>query len=230
MFASLSFKSAPAPAPVSRNSGAKLPIDDFAALDRVGTVVSFDQDRPLFHDGDAAEHYFKVLTGAVRCCKLLADGRRHVSAFYLPGDFFGFDATANYLFTAEAVTDTSVVRYARRSVEALAQQEPRFGRRLLGIACRGLSTAQQQLVLLGRMTAEERIASFLLNLADRNGGSGRVVLAMNRTDIGDHLGLTMETVSRGLNRLKREGVIDLESSHQILIRDRNALEELVDLI
>ena len=202
--------------------------DDFAALDHIGTVLSLSREDVLFYEGDTADHYFKVVTGAIRFCKLLADGRRHVSDFYLPGDFIGLDGEANYLFTAEAVTQTSVVRYTRRSVDALAWQEPRIGRQLLSIACHGLSLAQQKQVLLGRKSAEERIASFLLDLAGRNGETDRVSLPMSRTDIGDHLGLTMETVSRGLSHLKSEGIISLENSHQILFRDRDALEGLAD--
>lgn len=228
MPANLALQTLPARMPACKIAATTPPADEFAALDRVGTVVTLGRDQVLFYDGDAADHYFKVLTGAVRCCKLLADGRRHVSEFYLPGDFIGFDAAANYRFTAEAVTDTSVVRYTRRSVDTLASQEPRFGRRLLSIACRGLSSAQQKLVLLGRKTAEERIASFLLDLAGRGGDTDRVVLPMNRTDIADHLGLTMETVSRGLSHLKSEGIISLENSHHVLIRDRDALEELAE--
>jgi CRP-like cAMP-binding protein len=206
----------------------KAPGDEFAALERLGSVVSLQREAVLFHESDSAEHYFKVVTGAVRCCKFLADGRRHVSEFYLPGDFIGLDAEAAYQFTAEAVTDASVVRYTRRSVEALAAQEPRIGRRLLSIACHSLSAAQQKLVLLGRKTAEERIATFLLDIADRYGAADCVSLPMSRTDIGDHLGLTMETVSRGLSHLKSEGVIALESSHKIRIRNRDVLEDIAD--
>ena len=201
---------------------------DFAALDRVGTVLSLGRAEVLFFESDAAEHYFKVVSGAIRCCKLLADGRRHVSEFHLAGDFIGLDAETNYLFTAEAVTDTTVVRYARRKVDALAAQDPQIGRRMLSIVCHGLSAAQQQLVLLGRMTAEERIASFLLDLAERNGESDCVSLPMSRTDIGDHLGLTMETVSRSLSHLKSAGLIALENHHRIRFRDREALEELAE--
>ncbi len=205
------------------------PADEFAALDRLGSVVSLRREAVLFHESDPAEHYFKVVTGAIRCCKFLADGRRHVSEFYLPGDFIGLDAESAYQFTAEAVTETSLVRYTRRSVDALAAQEPRIGRHLFSIACHGLSAAQQKLVLLGRKTAEERIATFLLDIADRNGETDRVSLPMSRTDIGDHLGLTMETVSRELSHLKSEGVIALESSHKIVIRNRDALEDIADI-
>jgi CRP-like cAMP-binding protein len=204
------------------------PADELSALDRVGTVVALVRDGVLFYENDLAEHYFKVVSGAVRCCKLLADGRRHVSEFYLAGDFIGLDADASYIFTAEAVTATTLVRYSRRNVDLLMRQDPQIGRQLLKIACHSLSTTQQKLVGLARKTAEERIASFLLDLAERNGETDRVSLPMNRTDIGDHLGLTMETVSRELSRLKNDGVIDLENSHHIRFRDREALEDLAE--
>lgn len=202
--------------------------DELAALDRLGAVVTLRREEPLFFDGDPAEHYFKVVTGAVRSCKLLADGRRHVVDFYLPGDFIGLDAETDYRFTVEAVADATLVRYSRRSVDALAWQEPQIGRRLLGIARHGLSAAQDQMMLLGRKTAEERIASFLLGMARRSGAAERVQLPMTRTDMGDHLGLTMETVSRALSQLKKQGVIALDGSHAIMICDHDALEDIAE--
>ena len=168
------------------------------------------------------------VSGAVRSCKLLADGRRHVGDFYLTGDFIGLDAEANYIFTAEAVCDAIVVRYSRRSVDALAGQEPRIGHSLFRIACHGLSAAQQQMVLLGRKTAEERVASFILGLAERNGAADRISLPMTRSDIGDHLGLTIETVSRALTQLKKDGVIEFTGSHALVIRDRKTLANLAE--
>jgi CRP-like cAMP-binding protein len=204
--------------------------DGLGALDRLGSVVSLRREQPLFREADPAEFYFKVVSGAVRSCKLLADGRRHVGDFFLAGDFIGLDAEASYSFTAEAVTETIVVRYSRRSVDALAWQEPRVGHSLLRIVCHGLSAAQQQMVLLGRKTAEERIASFILGLAERNGAANRVSLPMTRSDIGDHLGLTMETVSRALTQLRKDGVIELTSSHELIIRDRETLADLAEAV
>jgi CRP-like cAMP-binding protein len=204
--------------------------NELGALDRMGTVVSLHREQPLFHEADPAESYFKVVAGAIRSCKLLADGRRHIGEFFLPGDFIGLDAQTGYLFTAEAVTDTTVVRYSRRSVDALAWQDPRIGHSLLRIACHGLSTAQTQMVLLGRKTAEERIASFILGLAERNGAADRVSLPMTRIDIGDHLGLTMETVSRALTQLRKDGVIAFTSSHELVIRDHGMLADLADAV
>ena len=204
------------------------PGDDLGTLDRLGTVVTLRREQPLFREGDRADFYFKVISGALRTCKLLADGRRHVGEFFLPGDFIGLTATSDYIFAAEAVSETVVVRYSRRSVDALALQEPRLGRRLFAIACESLSVAQHQMVLLGRKTAEERIASFVLDMAERGGDGDGITLPMTRTDIGDHLGLTMETVSRAFAQLKREGVIELKSTHNIVIRDRDALADLAD--
>lgn len=203
--------------------------DGLGALDRLGTVVSLRREQTLFHEADPAEFYFKVVSGAIRSCKLLADGRRHVGEFFLPGDFIGLDAETGYIFTAEAVSETTMVRYSRRSVDALAWQEPRIGHSLLRIACHGLSAAQQQMVLLSRKTAEERIASFILGLAERNGAADRVSLPMSRSDIGDHLGLTMETVSRALTQLKKDGVIGFTSSHELVICDRETLADLAEV-
>jgi len=213
--------SRPAPRPV------KAPVDEFASLERLGTVQILKRDETLFREADAAQYYFKVVQGALRSCKLLRDGRRHVGDFFLPGDFIGLDAEEQYSFSAEAIADTIVVRYARRSVEALAAQEPKIGRRLLSIACHSLNTAQQQMLLLSRKTAEERIASFLMGIAERKGGT-QIALPMTRTDIGDHLGLTMETVSRALAHLRNEGVIELKSSHDVRICNREALADLAE--
>lgn len=202
--------------------------DELGDLEPLGSVVTLCREQPLFHETDRAELYFKVVSGAMRSCTVLANGRRHVGEFFLPGDFIGLDAETSYAFTAEAVTDTTVLRYSRRRVDALAWLEPRIGRSLLRIACHGLVVARQQMVLLGRKTAEERIASFILGLADRNGAADRVALPMTRSDIGDHLGLTMETVCRALAQLKKDGVIEL-TIHELVIRDRDTLAGLAEM-
>jgi CRP/FNR family nitrogen fixation transcriptional regulator len=201
--------------------------DGIAVLDRVGTVVTIGREQPLFFEGDAAECYFKVVKGAVRSCKLLADGRRHIGEFFLAGDFIGLDAGETYRFAAEAVSETTLVRYARRKVDALIAQEPRIARSLVNIMRDGLSAARDHMALLGHMTAMERIASFLLNLEERC-DNGRVELPMTRTDIGDYLGLTMETVSRAFSQLRSDGIIKQRSVHEVAIIDRGALEALAD--
>jgi CRP/FNR family transcriptional regulator len=201
--------------------------EGIAVLDRLGTVVAVEREIPLFMEGDAADSYFKVVQGAVRSCKLLADGRRHVGDFFLPGDFIGLDAAERYAFTAEAVGVATVVRYVRRKVDALIGQDPQVAKSLVKIMRDGLGAARERMELLGHMTAMERVASFLLTMADR-GQDDSVTLPMTRTDIGDYLGLTMETVSRTFSQLTSEGIIKQKNPRMITIADRDALEELAD--
>lgn len=203
------------------------PLNEGAALDRVGTVVTITREQPLFFEGDPAECYFKVVKGAVRSCKLLADGRRHINDFFLAGDFIALDAGDAYPFAAEAVSDTTLIRYARRKVDALATQESRVAKYLVEIMRGNLSAARERMTLLGHMTAMERIASFLLGLAER-ADDRHIDLPMTRTDIGDYLGLTMETVSRAFSQLKSEGVIKQRGVHDVTIVDRDALEALAE--
>lgn len=201
------------------------PTESLAALDGVGAVIALHRDEPLFRPGDTAEFYFKVLKGAVRSCHVLADGRRHIGEFFLAGDFIGLDAAESYAFAAEAILDTALIRYSRRKVEALAAEEPRIGQSLVEIMRAGLAAARERMLLLGHMTAMERIASFLLDLSARR-DDGRINLPMTRTDIGDYLGLTMETVSRAFSQLKTDGIITQHGLHEFAIARRAALVEL----
>ncbi len=194
-------------------------------MDRVGAVITLRRDETLFRAGDTADFYFKVLRGAVRTCRLLADGRRHIGEFFLPGDFIGLDAAETYPVVAEAITETTLIRYSRRKVDALAAEEPIIARSLVEIMRAGLAAAREHMVLLGHMTAMERIASFLLDLSARR-GDGRISLPMTRTDIGDYLGLTMETVSRALSQLKVDGIVTQHGMHELAIADPAALVAL----
>ncbi len=202
--------------------------ENVAAFDRIGTVVVLRRDQPLFFEGDPAQHCFKVVSGTVRSCKLLADGRRHVSQFLLPGDFVGLESDGTYRFTVEAVNDATVMRYPRRAMDQLIEQQPRLGKRLLGMLSEGLSAAQAQMLLLGRKSAVERLASFLLSMSERSGESDSIALPMTRGDIADHLGLTIETVSRIFSQLKSQGVIQLKASNEVVIRRRDELEEIAE--
>ncbi len=202
-------------------------VDGMAALDQIGVIITVKRDEPLFFEGDAAEFYFKVISGAVRGCKLLADGRRHVGNFFLPGDFIGLDAAEYHAFSAEVVADTIMVRYARWKVHALADQELAIARSLVNVMRTELCAARNRMALLGQMSAMERIANFILMMADKS-GTRDISLPMTRTDIGDHLGLTIETVSRVFSRLKKDHIIEQQSLHHIRIADRDALVDLAD--
>ena len=198
--------------------------DAWAVLDRVGAVMTMRRDEVLFLAGDDADSYFKVLKGAVRSFQLLADGRRHIADFFLPGDFIALDAAETYPVAAEGVVETTLIRYSRHKVDALAAEQPAIAQSLVEIMRGGLAAARERMLLLGHMSAMERIASFLIGVSNRV-TDGRVSLPMNRTDIGDYLGLTMETVSRALSQLKNDGIIVQRSMHEFVIANRAALLE-----
>lgn len=200
--------------------------ESLSALDRIGRAVSLSRGETLFYEGDAALDCFKVISGALRSCRVLTDGRRHIAEFFLPGDFIALGAEEAYRFTVEAVTDTKLMRYPRHSVEQMTAAQPRLNRCLLDLLCRSLSAAQQQMLLLGRKNAVERMASFLLTMAGRASDGESVSLPMTRSDIADHLGLTTETVSRIFGQLKSQRVIQLNGASEVLVKDIDALEDL----
>lgn len=203
---------------------------DVLAAGNLGVTVSLSRNKTLFEEGDSADYSYRVISGAVRLCKLLPDGRRQISDFCLPGDTFGFIAEENYTLTAEAVEDTVLVRYSRQTMGEACKSVPGTSERVLAELLRELSTAKSHLVMLGRQTARERIASFLLMVLDRQPADkycdDRVYLPMGRQDIADYLGLTIETVSRAISELRRSGIVRALSTREILIRDVEALADI----
>src|SRR6185437_9850772 len=171
---------------------------------------------------DAAEYCYLVVSGCVRSVTVTEDGRRHVNEFFLQGDLFGWDTMEEYDFAAESVTPVTLRRYRRRGLEALADSDREVARMLRDLGAGQLRAARERMMLLGRKTAAERIASFLLTITARMQTPAQVELPMSRGDIADHLGLTIETVCRGLAQLRREGTIDLERT-KVAIRNRRAL-------
>jgi CRP/FNR family transcriptional regulator len=159
---------------------------------------------------------------------MLADGRRQVTGFLFPSDFLGLALRERYAYTAEALEQVKVCRYPKVKLEALLDRFPAMERRLLAVASNELAAAQDQMLLLGRKSAVERVASLLLILLRRSQlkrPTQALALPMNRTDIGDYLGLTIETVSRVLARLRRDGLIRFMTPQQIEIRDAARLAQ-----
>jgi CRP/FNR family nitrogen fixation transcriptional regulator len=183
-------------------------------------VRSFHKDTEIYCEGDEAAFFFQVVSGAVRTHKILSDGRRQIDAFHLPGDFFGLGCSGEHRFSAEAIGDASIVAYRRASLEALALSDPALARQVIDAMMRSLQRAQDHVVLLGRKSAVEKIASFLLELSGRLAHDDDLDLPMSRIDIADHLGLTIETVSRSLTQLERDGLISLPA-HRRAIKLRN---------
>jgi CRP/FNR family nitrogen fixation transcriptional regulator len=193
----------------------------------VGTRRTLARGQELFAEGEAITFFYKVISGTVRVCKLLSDGRRQIEAFQLPGDIFGLESGVHHRFTAEAVEDTVVLAFRRSQFASLVHDNPAFGDQLMSSVIHSLDRAQEHMVLLGRKTAQEKIATFLLDLSRRLAKSDRVELSMQRTDIADHLGLTIETVSRTLSQMVRDGLIKfVATGRTIVISDKARLQAL----
>jgi CRP/FNR family transcriptional regulator, nitrogen fixation regulation protein len=197
-----------------------------AATPTVGSVQSFTKDEEIFAEGDKAAYVYKVLSGVVRTSKLLSDGRRQIDAFHLAGDIFGIEAGDEYRFCAESVGDCVAVAYRRSHLAALTGSDAQLGQDMTMGMMRSLVRAQNHMLLLGRKSALEKIATFLLDMAARTADDSTLDLPMSRTDIADHLGLTIETVSRSFTQLERQGIIGLPSARRIVLSNRAALERL----
>ncbi|ESZ56202.1 MULTISPECIES: helix-turn-helix domain-containing protein [unclassified Mesorhizobium] len=179
-------------------------------------VNFFPAGSEIYAQGEKAGALYQVEFGAVRIYRLLADGRRQISAFHLAGETFGFEADTKHHFFAEAINATGVRAFRIGTGADMSHQ-------LLPLALKGLTRAQEHLLVLGRQNAIERVAAFLVDMAERQGGLRQVELPMSRMDIGDYLGLTIETVSRVFTRLKDKGVIRLLNLRSIEIVKHDAL-------
>lgn len=186
----------------------------------------------IFREGDAAENLYTITAGAVKLYKLLSDGRRQITAFLFPGDFFGISVNDNYAYTAETMSPVMLCRFPRRKLDALFAELPMLEKKLLGATTQELAAAQEQMLLLGRKTARERVATFLVVLRQRLCAKGNrsplFTLPMNRSDIADFLGLTIETVSRTMTGLKREGLIGLPDANHVSIERYDALLRIAE--
>lgn len=195
-------------------------------LRTAGTVVQVGEGQELFAEGGDADVFFKVVSGVVRVCKFLNDGRRQIEAFHVAGEVFGFELGGERSLSAEAVSDCTLISYRRRSIEMLAQKDENITRQLFQYAMQNLAHAQTHSLLLGRRGAAEKMASFLLGQAEHSADGHTVNLTMTRQDIADYLGLTIETVSRSLSLFERRGVIALANTRQVRLKNVEALEDL----
>lgn len=196
------------------------------ALDRIASTVQAARGETICYDGDEADACFRIESGCVRVSKTLADGRRHVVDFLYPGDFFGFTATDEYEGTAEAIVPTVLKRYPRLQLEAVAERDLSACNLLRRAISAGLATARARGMVLARLSAEERLAAFLVGFAGRSEGKRHLPLPMTRADIGDYLGLTIETVSRTFTKFRARGWITPVGAHDVQLVDLSRLVEL----
>ena len=206
------------------------PADQFSVIATcsgvIATEFSYRKDEEIYGEGEPSEYVYQVIRGAVRTYKLLNDGRRQIGAFHLAGDVFGLDPGSVHRLTAEAISDTTVRLVKRRSLEAAAGSNVRVAHNLWTMTAGDLRHAEDHMLLLGRKTAMERVATFLLEMDRRLVKTGMMALPMRRRDIGDYLGLTLETVSRTLSQLNDQGVLVFSSARQIVLRNRQHLADM----
>ena len=210
---------------------AALDTDQLAVLARSARKYEAGSGTELMGDAERVESYANVLSGVVKLTKTLSDGRQQIVGLQFAPDFLGRPFKAESDLNAEAATDVSLCAFPRASVERMMQASPELERRLYRQALKELDDARDWMVTLGRKTASERIASFLLMIARNTGPaagtdrtSARFDLPLTRADIADFLGLTIETVSRQLTRLRAEKIITIENNRHVVVADLSRLE------
>jgi CRP/FNR family transcriptional regulator len=210
-------------------------LGELAALAGIGVTVTACPGQTIVIEGDPIRHCFRIVSGTVRLYKAIADGRRQVIDFLGAGDCFGLTGLERHSYSAEAISPATLIRYSRQPLEAATDTNARLAQALFRLACSELDQARQQMLLLGRKSADEKMASFLLGLAARSERAGRqhpresmAHLPMSRQDMADYLGLTIETVSRTISRFRRLGLIDLIGRQHVALRRVARLRELAD--
>ncbi len=185
--------------------------DELVSFDRLVQHRTMPARTVLFEQGTAADFVFSVSEGTIRLFRLLPDGRRQIIGFAIKGDFLGTAMAERHEYAAEAVDTIKVCRIPRPAFQAMLDENPRLLKKLHEIAGREIHTSQDQIVLLGRKNAEERVAAFLLGYRERLARiltlSVHIPLPMSRQDIADYLGLTIETVSRTISKLARDKLL-----------------------
>lgn len=199
-------------------------LDD--AMDRLGSKMRFGRNEEIYAQGDEVEFLYRLVNGVIRTSRLAADGRRQVGDFYYAGDLFGLEPGPDHQFAAEALTDCEIQMVRRSSVRAFAG-DAELDRAILEATRTELQRVQEHVLLLGRKSARERVAGFLMSLAQGESNEG-VDLPMGRQDMADYLGLTIETVSRMLTQLQGDSIVEFPSTRRFRVKKWAALEQIVE--
>jgi CRP/FNR family transcriptional regulator, nitrogen fixation regulation protein len=195
------------------------------AMHLMGATMAYPRNTEIFGENEAADYLYKVISGSVRTYKILSDGRRQIGGFYLPGDIFGLEFADEHTLSAESITDCKVLVVKRSAINALAGRDATVAQQLFTLTGRELHRVQDRILLLIK-SAQERVASFLLEMSERVSGASAIELPMCRQDIADYLGLTIETVSRTLSSLEDLAAIEVPTSRRIVLRNRPALSRM----
>jgi len=198
----------------------------------ISSVRTVTPKEVIFCQDEPGDYVYEIIEGVVKLYMLTADGRMQITGFAYPGQILALDADVAYSTTAEAVTHTELCQYPRAKFERVIDECPQLARQLFAIVARDLTVARSQMLLLGRKSATEKVASFLLDLSELKDARGEdpsvIDLPMSRGDIGDFLGLTIETVSCTITRLRQLGVLDLRQHRTVVVRDIDRLSDLAE--
>lgn len=207
--------------------------DELSVLEGIKSYVSVKKGGKIAHAGEPLAHLSSVVSGCAAISKTLVDGRRQMVGLLLPSDFIGRPGRTTVAFDVEALTDVTLCRFDRRAFEGIVRSSPNVARRLLTMTLDELDVARDWQVLLGRLTARERVAHFLLSLVRREASetgddifSGPISLnlPLSREMIADYLGLTIETTSRQFTALRRDNLIETPTARTVFVPDLERLK------
>lgn len=199
-----------------------------ADLESIAVVVRRNHGEEIHGAPGLSAFWYRVISGAAKCSVVLPGGRRQILDLLLPNDFFGFTPPGGHYCSIEALVNNTVVAcYPRERAEALAHSNPEVASEVCRLAFDGVARLQELLLIMGRTTAREKVASFLLKTKDRSArqADDRITLLTSRYDIADYLALSVETVSRSLTDLKHRGCISLLGPRRVRIVDQRSMEE-----
>lgn len=193
-----------------------------------GQALHFAKGEEIFGQGERADCLYKVVSGWVRTYRILRDGRRQIEGFHLAGEYFGMEAGAAHRASAEALGNATVLVVRRSQLNEAAARQGEVAATLFRLAVQGLQRSQEHVAMLSHKSACERVAGFLMDMAERADAGRKLELPMSRQDMADYLSLTIETVSRTLSQLQADGLISIPQSRVIVIEDREALEDMCE--
>lgn len=205
-----------------------LDADELHRFSKISTDIHKPAKQIICSEDEAADYIYNIRSGSVRLSKMLADGRRQITGFLFAGDFFGLSCKDKYSYTAEAITDVDICRFPRAKIIGYFQEFPALGQRVFEMTRTELEATHDQMLLLGRKTAKEKLCSFLLTLQKKSPypearNKNEINIPMNRSDIADYLGLTVETISRQFTNLHKSELIELKDAHKIILKKPEAL-------
>jgi CRP/FNR family transcriptional regulator len=205
---------------------------ELARVEAISVVMEVNKNRCLFMSGEPAQHVFLVFDGALQLSMSMPDGRRLITALALEGDFVGLWTGDTYAYSAETLLPSRLCRLPKTSFNRLLDDCPQLRSYLIRYSKGEMQRVQERMILLGQKTGAERLAAFMLQLADRATGSDaektHIALPMGRADIADYLGLTIETVSRLIGVFQKNGLLSLEGTRKVVLRDRRDLRRIAD--